>query len=429
MVIARDGETLPIHDVLTGRGFITGKSGSGKSVSTNVILEGLLDRDYPFLIIDTDGEYWGLKELYQVLHLGAGERCDAEVDASDAETIVDVALGGQPVILDVSGYLRAEEARDLIESVLTELFREEKQRRQPFLLVAEEVHEYIPERGGLGDVGDVLIQIAKRGRKHGLGIVGVSQRPAAVDKDFITQCDWIVWHKLTWNNDTDVVARIHGSDAASHVQEFDPGEAFLMADWETELQKIRFTMKRSYDAGATPGMETTDPPRLRAVDPAVLERFDAVPDPDAITDPEAVGKESTDHDSEPTSEGGQNPKPSANRAATDAGYRPSRQEAGSRPADSASGVEPPSPDPSPDAAPLAFAVEFTNLFVYAFRVLVTGVSRTTSRLHQWIWGPSRVDPIAYDATRRETVSRRVKYLIALAVVVGTLLTAMILLGG
>lgn len=45
--------SIPILDILTGRGFITGKSGSGKSNSASVIAEELLDRGYPLMIVDT----------------------------------------------------------------------------------------------------------------------------------------------------------------------------------------------------------------------------------------------------------------------------------------------------------------------------------------------------------------------------------------
>jgi len=43
-----EGEvSLPTVEVLTGRGFITGKSGSGKSNSASVVVEELLDRGFP----------------------------------------------------------------------------------------------------------------------------------------------------------------------------------------------------------------------------------------------------------------------------------------------------------------------------------------------------------------------------------------------
>jgi hypothetical protein len=274
LVVADDGTSLPTLDVLTGRGFVTGKSGSGKSNSANVVIEGLLEAGHSLLIVDIDGEYWGLKEHYSVLHAGAGGRCDVTVDAGDAETLVDVALSGHPVILDLSGVLRADDADALLEAVLEHLFRRETQAKQPFLLVVEEIHEFIPQQGRLDDVGELLLQIAKRGRKHGLGLLGLSQRPAAVDKDFITQCNWLVWHKLTWDNDTDVAGRLLGSEAASAITDFEPGEAFLRTDWTDDLLRVRFREKRTYDAGTTPGIDTREPPSLVAVDEAVLARFE-----------------------------------------------------------------------------------------------------------------------------------------------------------
>ena len=55
-----NGETsisMPVVQLLTGRGFITGKSGSGKSNTASVVVEELLEAGYPVLIVDTDGEY------------------------------------------------------------------------------------------------------------------------------------------------------------------------------------------------------------------------------------------------------------------------------------------------------------------------------------------------------------------------------------
>jgi len=275
ITVSADGDvSLPLLEVLTGRGFVTGKSGSGKSNTTSVIVEEILAAGRPLLIVDTDGEYWGLKEQYEILHLGAGDNCDVRVTADHAETIVDLALEEEvPTILDVSAFLSSEDAQTVINRVVTELFRREKRTRKPFLLVVEEVHEYIPEGGGLGEAGKTLIQVAKRGRKHGLGLCGVSQRPASVDKNFITQCDWIVWHRLTWKNDTKVVRKILGKEAGEEVQHLDTGDGLLMTDWDEKLQQTHFRKKRTYDAGATPGMDDFDPPPLVPIPRAILDRF------------------------------------------------------------------------------------------------------------------------------------------------------------
>lgn len=253
----RGALTLPAIEILTGRGFITGKSGSGKSNTASVIIEELLDNSYDLLIVDPEGEYYGLQDEYDILHVGAdSELADAEIGPEDAEHIANIALTeDKPVILDVSDFLDGDLAKEVIHNVVRELFTQEKTARKPFLLVIEEMQEYLPQSGGSGELAELLTRVAKRGRKRGLGMLGLSQRPASVDKDFITQCDWLVWHRLTWQNDLDVVRKILGSDVADQVEELETGEAFLMTDWDESTERVKFREKRTLDAGATPGLD------------------------------------------------------------------------------------------------------------------------------------------------------------------------------
>jgi hypothetical protein len=270
--VFEDGSGLPVRDVLTGRGFITGKSGAGKSNTAGVVAERLLDAGFPLLVVDTDGEYYGLKEAYEVLHVGAAG-CDVTVDVDQAGDVAELALADRvPVVLDVSGY-GADDAEELVAAVVRELFEREAEHRRPFLLLVEEVHEFVPEQGGRGEAGDAVLRAAKRGRKRGLGVCGISQRPAAVDKDFITQCDWLVWHRLTWANDTRVVARLLGDAAAETVTDLDDGEALLQADWESEVRRVRFRRKETFDAGATPDFDAASAPSLQSVDERVVARL------------------------------------------------------------------------------------------------------------------------------------------------------------
>jgi hypothetical protein len=258
--------SLPVVELLTGRGFVTGKSGSGKSNTASVLVENLLANNFPVLVVDTDGEYYGLKEEFELLHAGADDECDIQVSPEHAEKLATLALEGNvPIILDVSGYLDDDEAKELLLSVARHLFAKEKKLKKPFLMLVEEVHEYIPEGGGLDETGKMLIKIGKRGRKHGLGIVGISQRPADVKKDYITQCDWLVWHRLTWNNDTNVVSRIIDAEHASAVEDLGDGEAFLMTDWSESVRRVQFHRKRTFDAGATPGLDDFERPELKSV--------------------------------------------------------------------------------------------------------------------------------------------------------------------
>jgi prefoldin subunit 5 len=264
---------LPVVDVLTGRGFVTGKSGSGKSNTASVVIEELLDSGYPVLIVDTDGEYYGLKEEYELLHAGADEECDIQIGPAHAERIATLALEENvPIILDVSGYLDEGIADELLRETARHLFTKEKKLKKPFLLVVEEVHEYLPQKGGGGETGKMLIKIGKRGRKHGLGIMGISQRPADVKKDFITQANWLVWHRLTWDNDTKVVGRVVDSEYQELVADLGDGEAFVQTDWtEVDVRRIQFRRKRTFDAGATPGLGDFERPELKSISESLMD--------------------------------------------------------------------------------------------------------------------------------------------------------------
>ncbi len=270
--------SLPVVQLLTGRGFVTGKSGSGKSNSASVVAEELLEAGYPLLIVDTDGEYYGLKEEYEMLHAGADEECDIQIGPEHAEQMASLALEENvPIILDVSGYLDEAEANELLRETARQLFIKEKKLKKPFLLVVEEVHEYIPEGGGIGETGKMLIKIGKRGRKHGLGIMGISQRPADVKKDFITQANWLVWHRLTWENDTNVVGRILGAEYADAVSDLGDGQAFVQTDWtEVDVRTVQFRRKRTFDAGATPGLDDFERPELKSVSETLVGDLQAI---------------------------------------------------------------------------------------------------------------------------------------------------------
>ena len=271
--------SLPVVELLTGRGFVTGKSGSGKSNTASVVAERLLDDGFPLLIVDVEGEYYGLKEEYELLHAGADEECDIQVAPEHAEKLASLALEQNvPIILDVSGYLDESVADELVFETARQLFAKEKKLKQPFLLLVEEVHEYIPEGGGTTEAGRMLVKIGKRGRKHGLGLLGISQRPANVKKDYITQCDWLCWHRLTWDNDTQVVGRIIDREHAAAVEDLDDGEAFLMTDWSESIRRVQFHRKRTFDAGATPGLDDFERPDLKSVDDDLVSQLRSITD-------------------------------------------------------------------------------------------------------------------------------------------------------
>lgn len=111
-------------------------------------------------------------------------------------------------ILDISG-LPSEVAGPLSAALARLLFsyklhqtRAEREA-DPVLLVCEEAHRYVPDRGEAqyAAAQDAIRRIAREGRKYGIGLMLVSQRPADVESTVLSQCNsWLV---LRLTNGTD----------------------------------------------------------------------------------------------------------------------------------------------------------------------------------------------------------------------------------
>jgi len=90
----------------------------------------------------------------------------------------------------------------------------------PFFLVIEEAHNFCPERSfGETTSSKILRTIASEGRKFGLGLCVISQRPARVDKSVLSQCTTQLILKVTNPNDLKAVsASVEGLTAESEAE-------------------------------------------------------------------------------------------------------------------------------------------------------------------------------------------------------------------
>ncbi|MFL6756437.1 MAG: ATP-binding protein [Sphingomicrobium sp.] len=114
---------------------------------------------------------------------------------------------GRPIsIVDVSGV--PSEVTSVVVSVLARMVfdyaiwsRTEAQR--PLLLVCEEAHRYVPkdETSGGQAVRKILERIAKEGRKYGVSLGLITQRPSDLAEGVLSQCGTIISMRL--NNDRD----------------------------------------------------------------------------------------------------------------------------------------------------------------------------------------------------------------------------------
>jgi len=110
---------------------------------------------------------------------------------SSKNTLKIVDLSGIPN--DVAGIVSSTIARLLFMYKLWETSDERK--KDPIILVCEEAHRYVPNRGEAeySAAQDAVKRVAKEGRKYGLGLMLVSQRPSEIEPTVLSQCNsWLV---------------------------------------------------------------------------------------------------------------------------------------------------------------------------------------------------------------------------------------------
>jgi hypothetical protein len=92
----------------------------------------------------------------------------------------------------------------VVYKIVNDLFEARKKGKIPyFLLVVEEAQNFCPERGFGGEAisSKILRTVASEGRKFGMGLAVISQRPARVDKNVLSQCNTQVYLRVTNPND------------------------------------------------------------------------------------------------------------------------------------------------------------------------------------------------------------------------------------
>jgi DNA helicase HerA-like ATPase len=293
-----DGKSIPIqldlNKLLTKHVAVLAKSGAGKSYAVGVLIEEILERKVPVLIIDPHGEFGSLSQesdendermarynvqakkytireygtpdnpqltplrlpnnlsQQELIHLLPGKLNNTQLgilysalkgmnevtfetlllgleqEESNAKwsiiNLVDhlrtlgifsnapiayneLLRSGSASVINMRGIL-PEIQQVIVYKLAKDLFELRKVNKvPPFFLVVEEAHNYCPERSfGEATSSKILRTIASEGRKFGLGLCVISQRPARVDKSVLSQCSTQVILKVTNPNDLKAVS-------------------------------------------------------------------------------------------------------------------------------------------------------------------------------------------------------------------------------
>ena len=118
--------------------------------------------------------------------------------------------------------------------------------RHPIALLCDEAHLYMPQRNmadAADDISlDIFERIAKEGRKYGVSLVVISQRPSEVNKTMLSQCSNFVSMRLTNAEDQGVIKRLLPDSLGGFsdiLPTLDTGEALVVGDASLLPSRIR----------------------------------------------------------------------------------------------------------------------------------------------------------------------------------------------
>lgn len=119
-------------------------------------------------------------------------------------------------------------------------------QRHPIAIMCDEAHLYIPERMNADSSDAVAVEIferiAKEGRKYGIGLVVISQRPSEVNRTVLSQCNNVVAMRLTNGDDQSVIKRLLPDSLGSFgdlLPVLDIGEALVVGDASLLPTRVR----------------------------------------------------------------------------------------------------------------------------------------------------------------------------------------------
>jgi uncharacterized protein len=157
-----------------------------------------------------------------------------------AGVLLDTSQGPGIKVIDFSEV--PAEAVPVVAGVLARLlydiqFWTDAEHRTPLCFVCDEAHLYMPTAEGKGPTHREALrafeQIAKEGRKYGVGLMIVSQRPADVSRTVLAQCNNFIVLRLTNDQDQTVIAQLV-PDSLTRLTDvlplLDVGEALLLGD-------------------------------------------------------------------------------------------------------------------------------------------------------------------------------------------------------
>ena len=278
---------LPVA-ALDERLAIVGTSGSGKTYAAKGLVERLLEQGARVCVVDPLGVWWGLRAgpdggaspLPCPVVVFGGRHADVPLDEGMGGALGHL-IGTHQIacVVDVSD-LGSAMARRAFMTAFTEALH--AANTEPLHLVLDEADLWAPQRAQPDgyDLLQRVEEVVRRGRVRGFVPWLITQRPAVLHKDVLSQADVLVSMKLTSSQDREAVGRwiegqadrAEGRRILAALPRLARGEGWVWAPSDGVLEKVAFPRIRTLDSSATPvrGEKVGKPGKLVSLGLAAL---------------------------------------------------------------------------------------------------------------------------------------------------------------
>jgi hypothetical protein len=260
-----DDLKLPL-DFVTQTQAILAKKRVGKTYTAKVQAEELLKANQQIVAIDPTGAWWGLKSSADGKHEGfsiavfGGEHADVPLEETAGETLATALVEQRfSAILDLSLFRKGQINR-FMAPFLETLYRLNREAMHLFVDEADSIAPQKPfgeEARMLGAMEDVV----RRGGIRGIGTTLITQRPAVINKNVLTQCEILCALRIVHHKDIDAIHEwiaVHGDEVIAKemiasLPALPTGEAwFWSPGWGDIFKQVKIRPLETFDSGSTP---------------------------------------------------------------------------------------------------------------------------------------------------------------------------------
>lgn len=185
-------------DIAYEKIFIGGKTGSGKSYSAGVFMEELARHGIQFVCFDALDAHSGIDKLPNVESIAPTE----EETVNLVKLIQQLKSGTSSLVINLIN-LRLDSQQKLIADYCENLLAEDFAGK-PVMTILEECQDFVPQMGKPESFAPI-VRLCKLGRGKGLGATLISQRPAAIHKEALSQVSTYMVHNVINTKDLEAL--------------------------------------------------------------------------------------------------------------------------------------------------------------------------------------------------------------------------------